>query len=227
GGGVSFGEVDYRLTAQDKDTYQVDQLKLPAEIPVVTDGKTKATLKMASGPFSATWSTPMRTFLKFAWEVDKLSISVADEPDLDIHADSLTMNADGKDNGKQRLDQNIDMVLSNLAIASPSEKVSFKVAKVDDKAVITGFDVLGYQQQMQKLRGLIEKLKPAGQAAGAQPQAPSTDQSGTQSATPPADGSAPAALTDDDRKALADIVSALPKTISSYTSSVQFEGIDA
>jgi hypothetical protein len=228
GEGVNFGEVDYRLTPADKGTYQIDQLKLPAEIPVVVQGKTNATLRMSSGPFSATWSTPMRTFLKLAWEVDKLSASVADKPDLDVHADALTVNVDGKDNGKGRLDQNIDMVLSNFAAASPSEQVGFKVAKIDDKAIITGFDVLAYQQQMEKLRGLMTKFGPAAQqAAAAQPDASPGDQSGT--ATAPATGPVPATatLTDDDRKALADVVLALPKTISGYTSSLQFEGIEA
>jgi hypothetical protein len=232
GEGVTLGEVDYRLTPADKDTYQVDQLKLPAEIPVVLDAKTAATVRMSSGPFSATWSTPLHAFLKFAWQIGDLSVKAADAPDLTVHADSLTMNGDGKDAGNGRLDANTDIVLSDFTVQSPSENVAFKIAKVEDKASIAGFDLPAYQQQMEKLRALMAKLAPAAeQAAGAQVDA----QSGTQSGSPSGDATTQAPtpaptmppLTDDDRKALADVVAALPKTVSGYSASLQIEGLAA
>jgi hypothetical protein len=227
GEGITFGEVDYRLTAADKDTYQVDQLKLPAEFPVVADAKTEAIVKMASGPFSAIWSKPLHTFLKFAWQANDFSVAVPEKPDLALHADSFTINADGKDNGNGRLDQTTDMVLSNFTVHSPSEDIDLKIAKIDDKAVFTGFDIPAYQQQMEKLRTLIEKMTP--QAGGAQANAQSGTQSGDQSSSgTPQTAPAPATaqLTDGDRKALADIVASLPKTISGYSTSFQLEGLD-
>jgi hypothetical protein len=87
---------------------------------------------------------------------------------------------------------------------------------------------------MEKLRSLTAKLAPAAeQAARAEPNAQSGTQAGDQSGSPSGDGTAPVPapaptvplLTDDDRKALADVVAALPKTVSGYSASLQIEGL--
>jgi hypothetical protein len=150
------------------------------------------------------------------------------------------MNGDGKDGGNGRLDANTDVILSNFTVQSPSEHVDFKIAKAEDKVSVTGFDLPAYRKQMEKLRSLTAKLAPsAEQAARAEPNAQSGtqsgDQAGDQAGSPSGDGTAPVPapaptaplLTDDDRKALADVVAALPKTVSGYSASLQIEGLAA
>jgi hypothetical protein len=184
-------------------------------------------VKMASGPFSATWSTPLHTFLKFAWQASDFSVAVPEKADFALHADNLTINAEGTDKGSGRIDQTTDMVVSNFTVRAPSEDIDLKIAKIDDKTTFTGFDILAYQQQMEKLRTLIDKVKPAAEPAGAQGNAlagnaQAGDQSGADTASPAPEMPA---LTDEDRKALAELVAALPKTISGYSTSVLVEGI--
>src|SRR3954469_13855805 len=63
---ANFGEVDYRLTPQDGDQYQVSDLKMPKELSFVgADGKPEAVVKFETTAFTATWSKPLQNFLKF------------------------------------------------------------------------------------------------------------------------------------------------------------------
>src|SRR5581483_6616114 len=45
GQGATLGELDYKLTPGDQNTYQVSDLKAPPELPIVAGGKTMATVK--------------------------------------------------------------------------------------------------------------------------------------------------------------------------------------
>ena len=208
GYGVTIGEVDYRLTPAEQSTYQVDSLKLPVEFPVIADKKTVAAVTLENGPFTAVWSSPLHNFLKLDWQVKNLVVAVPDKPDLAIHGDSLAITGQGKDNGKGRLDQTVHFTVAGLAIADKSAGDDVKLAKLENELTVTNFDSIGYQQQMDKLRGLTAKLTPKTAVA----------QNG---ATPPA---APT-LTEEDRKLMAEIIAALPKTISGYASTIRLEGL--
>lgn len=210
GPGMSFGEVDYVLTPQDENSYQVSGLKVPAEMPAVgPDGKPIATVKLETTSFSAVWSKPLMNFLKLDWQAKNLSVRVTGEGDDIAHAEAIDMKIDGKDSGKGLLDQTMTSVVSGISGGDPTGGGKFKLAKVTANFAVEGLDLPSYMQQMAKVRGVMEKL-----AAEAQAKA-----NGAAAATPPAP------VTDDDRKALAEALRALPKTISSYSYDLAAEGL--
>src|SRR4051795_9372385 len=53
---ATFGEIDYRLTPDGDDKYQLGDLKAPSEIALLSpDGKPEAKVKLATTAFTATW----------------------------------------------------------------------------------------------------------------------------------------------------------------------------
>src|SRR5690242_12717774 len=71
---ATFGEIDYRLTPDGADQYQVSDLKMPGEIALNgLDGKPEANVKFATTAFTATWSKPLQNFLKFDWQLKDIA----------------------------------------------------------------------------------------------------------------------------------------------------------
>jgi hypothetical protein len=215
--GLTVGEIDYRLTAAEAGTYRVSDLKLPADLPVIgPEGKPVADLKFEPAGFSALWSTPLQSFLKLDWQAKNVAATAmgrsgAAAPDLTFKAEAMAIAVDGKDNGKGRLDQSAQVTLSGIAVLAPRDDVNVTLAKVSSKVAVDDFDFPAYRQQMTRLREISSKLAP-GMAQPADP--------GTASPATPA-----GKMTDADRKALAEIVAALPKTMSGYSTGFGVEGL--
>jgi len=213
GTGLNVGEIDYRLTPQDANTYQVSDLKVPQDLPILgEDGKAAADVKFETTAFTAVWSTPLQNFLKLDWQAKNVSVTAADQPDLLVKADGLAIEGDGKDNGKGQLDQTSTFTVSGISVVDPTDGTNFSLAKVTGKVGFDDFDFVAYRTQMLKLKDLMAKVAPA-MAAEAQ------GTTGGTAANPAAQ------MTDDDRKALADIVSTLPKTMSGYSYDLTAEGL--
>jgi hypothetical protein len=215
GPGMTVGEIDYVLTPQDENTYQVSGLKMPAEMPAIgPDGKPIATVKFETTSFSAVWSKPLMNFLKLDWQAKNLSVRATGAGDDLAQADAMDMKVDGKDSGKGLLDQTMVFAVTGISGADPTGGGKFKLAKVTSNVAVAGLDLPNYMQQMVKVRGVMEKL-----AAEAQAKSDEAKAGGTAATTPPAP------VTDDDRKALAEALRALPKTISTYSYDFEAEGL--
>ena len=215
GTGLNVGEVDYRLTPQDANTYQVSDLKVPQDLPILgEDGKAAADIKFETTAFTAVWSTPLQNFLKLDWQAKNVSVTAADQPNLVAKADSLAIEGDGKDNGKGQLNQTSTFTVSGISVVDPTDGTDFTLAKVTGKVGFDDFDFTAYRTQMLKLKSLMAKIAPA-VAAEAQGMT-----GGTAAPETPA-----AQMTDDDRKALADVIGTLPKTMSGYSYGLSAEGL--
>jgi hypothetical protein len=206
--GATFGEVDYRLTPQDADTYQVDNLKIANEIPLVgVDGKPMATMTLETTSFSGLWSTPLRNFLKYDWAAKNLAVRLAGATEDWLHADDLTAKADGKEAGKGLLDETIVLGASGISGSSPTTGGKFAIANFTGNVSAAGFDMPAYLQQMTKLRAVMRKIAannpPAGEAAPAAPQP----------------------LSAEDSKAMAESLRALPKVVADYSYDLGISGL--
>jgi hypothetical protein len=210
GEALVIGEIDYKLTPGDGQTYQVADLKLPPEITFAgADGKPSATAKMETTAFSGVWSSTIQNFLKLDWQVKNFAVTDVAHPDAKFTADALGMTIDGKDKGNGRLDQALAMSVSGISVDDPAEDTSLKIAKLSGDLNVDNFDYATYRTQMLKLRDMMTRISPAleQKAEGAAPADPTV------------------ALTDADRAALAEILAALPKAMPSYSYAFKVEGI--
>jgi hypothetical protein len=200
---AALGEIDYRLTPDGADRYQVGDLKIPKEVPLLKDGKSEAVVKFDTTAFSATWSKPLQNFLKFDWQLKDISAAATAEPGemLSIAAASLT--GDGKENGKGLLDQVSKVTLDGFAVSDPDEGTNIKLDRLLGTISVEKLDFPAYRRMMAKINAFAAKYQPA--AAGT-------------SAPPPA-------MTDADRKAMADMVRGFPKLMSAYGYDFTAEGL--
>jgi hypothetical protein len=205
--GAKFGELDYRLTPLDSDTYQVDNLKHAHAMPLVgADGKPMGTMKLETTSFSGLWSTHLRNFLKYDWAAKNFAVRTTGATEDWIQATDLNAKADGKESGKGLLDETILLAASGISGSSPTTGGKFTLANFTGTLGVEGFDMPAYLQQITKLRGVMRKI-----AANAKPAA----QGGT--AAPP--------LSEADSKAMAESLRALPKTISGYSYDFEVGGL--
>lgn len=201
---ATFGEVDYRLTPQGDDQYQVSDLKTPNQVSVKDkDGKPEAVVKFETTAFSATWSKPLQNFLKFDWQVKDIAAGAADAPDA-FKIATASITGDGKENGKGLLDQASKITLSGLVGTDPADGTTVKLDTLVGNVTVDKLDFPGYRQMMTKINALSTKY-----------------------AAPAEGGSAPAkpALSEEDKKALADLVRGFPKLLSAYAYDFSAEGL--
>lgn len=202
---ATFGEIDYRLTPDGEDKYQVGDLKMPKEIALVTaDGKPEANVKFETTAFTATWSKPLQNFLKFDWQAKDIAVNSATEPGETFKIASASISGDGKENGKGLLDQISKVTLNGLAGTDPMDHTTVKLDKLTGNVTVEKLDFPAYRQMMAKINEFSAKY-----------------------ATPAAGTAAPAApqLTEEDRKALADLVRGFPKLMSAYGYDFSAEGL--
>ena len=200
---ATLGEIDYRLTPDGEDQYQVSELKMPPEIALVSaDGKPEASVKLETTAFAATWSKPLQNFLKFDWQVKDIAVNSAAEPKGAFSIASASLTGEGKENGKGLLDQVSKVTLNGLAATDPMDSSTFKLDKLTGNITVEKLNFPAYRQMMVKINELTAKYQP---------------QAGT-SAPPPA-------LTDEERKALADLVRGIPKLLSAYGYDFSAEGL--
>ncbi len=202
---ATLGEIDYRLTPDGTDQYQVGDLKMPGEIALKgPDGKPEADVKFATTAFTATWSKPLQNFLKFDWQAKDIAVSSAARPGAAFTIASAALTGEGKENGKGLLDQVSKATLNGLAGTDPSDGTTVKLDKLAANVTVEKLDFPAYRQMMEKINLFSAKYGP---------------KSG--------DASAPAApkLTDEDRKALSDLVRGFPKLMSAYGYDFSAEGL--
>jgi hypothetical protein len=203
--GATIGEIDYRLTPEDSNTYRVDDLKAPTEFPLLgAGGKALMTFKMETTAFSALWSSPLRNFLKLDWAARNLAIREANADADSVSAGAMEMKADGKESGNGRIDETTVMAVDNIAGANPETGAKFTLSHLTGTFGVEGLDGQAYMQQITKLRDVFRKMAATAESA--------------QAAAGPDPATAPAAqpLTSEDSKALAEALRALPKVVSSY-----------
>ena len=206
---AAFGEVDYRLTPEGDDQYQVGDLKMPNEVSVAgKDGKPEATVKFETTAFSAIWSKPLQNFLKFDWQVKDIVASAADQPGELFKIATASVTGDGKESGKGLLDQISKLTLSGFTATDPQDGTSFKLDTLIGNVSFEKLDFPAYRQMMAKINTFSTKY--------AQP----TDGSAGGGATPDAPK-----LTEEDSKALADLVRGFPKLMSAYGYDFSAEGL--
>ena len=205
---ATFGEIDYRLTPQGDDQYLVSDLKTPKEMPMLgADGKPEAVFKFETTAFSATWSKPLQNFLKFDWQVKDFAVTAEGKPGALVQIATAAIAGEGKESVKGRLDTTSTISLNGLAASDPTDGTNFKLDKLTGKVAAEHLDFPAYRQMMEKLNALTPKF------SGAKPTGDGT--------TPP---SVPA-VTDEDRKALADLLRGFPNLMSAYGYDFTAEGL--
>jgi hypothetical protein len=205
----SFAEIDYRLTPEGEDQYQVSDLKLPSEIAINGPaGKPGGSVKFATTAFSATWSKPLQNFLKLDWQLKDIAVSAAadnaPEPKEVFQIASASLTSDGKDSGKGLLDQVSKITLNGLAGTDPMEGTTVKLDKLLGTISVAQLDFPAYRQMMAKINAFSAKYQPQVTGGTAAP---------------------PPAITDEDRKAMADMVRGFPKLMSAYGYDFSAEGL--
>jgi hypothetical protein len=199
----TFGEIDYRLTPEGADQYQVSDLKMPGEIAVSgLDGKPEASVKFATTAFSAIWSKPVQNFLKIDWQLKDIAVNSATDPKETFTIATASLSGDGKENGKGLLDQTSAITLNGIAATDPADGTTVKLDKLLGSITIAQLDFPAYRQMMAKVNALTAKYQPAADAT-----------------TPPP------AITDEDRKGLADLVRGFPKLMAGYGYEFSGEGL--
>ncbi|GAB2178084.1 YdgA family protein [Dongia sp. agr-C8] len=199
---ATFGEIDYRLTPDGADQYQVSDLKMPGEFALNgLDGKPEANVKFTTTAFTATWSKPLQNFLKFDWQAKDIAVNSATDPRETFTVASATITGDGKENGKGLLDQVSTITLNALAGTDPADGTTVKLDKLLGTVTVAQLDFPAYRQMMAKINEFSAKYAPAGE--------PAPD----------------AALSDEDRKALADLVRGFPKLMAAYGYDFSGEGL--
>jgi hypothetical protein len=207
---ATLGEVDYRLTPDGADQYQVSDLKLPSEIAVNgPDGKPEGSVKFATTAFTATWSKPLQNFLKFDWQVKDIAVNStaesAAEPKEVFKIASASMTGDGKENGKGLLDQVSKITLNGVAGTDPMDGTTVKLDKLLGTISVEKLDFPAYRQMMAKINEFVAKYEP---------------QVAVGTAAPP-----PPPITDEDRKAMAELVRGFPKLLAAYGYDFSAEGL--
>ena len=206
---ATFGEIDYRLTPDGDDKYQVGDLKMPKEIALVgADGKPEANVKFETTAFTATWSKPLQNFLKFDWQAKDIAVNGAAGSAIGsgemFKAATASITGDGKENGKGLLDQVSKITLNGVTGTDPMDGTTVKLDKLIGNVTVEKLDFPAYRQMMAKINEFSAKYAPpaGGTAAPAAPQ-----------------------LTEEDRKALADLVRGFPKLMSAYGYNFSAEGL--
>lgn len=202
---ATFGEIDYRLTPDGADQYQVSDLKMPGEFALNgLDGKPEANIKFATTAFTATWSKPLQNFLKFDWQAKDIAVTSAADPKETFTIATASITGDGKENGKGLLDQVSTITLNGLAGTDPADGTTVKLDKLLGTVTVAQLDFPAYRQMMAKINEFAAKYEPKAEAGASAP---------------------PPAITDEDRKALADLVRGFPKLMAAYGYDFSGEGL--
>jgi hypothetical protein len=196
---ATFGEIDYRLAPDGADQYQVSDLKMPSELALSgPDGKPEANVKFTTTGFTATWSKPLQNFLKFDWQVKDIAVSSASgdatAPKETFTIASASVTGDGKESGKGLLDQVSKITLNGLAGTDPADGTTMKLDQLLGTVSVEQLDFPAYRRMMAKINEFAAKYQPP-VAAGT---------------------SAPPAISDEDRNAMAELVRGFPKLMSAY-----------
>jgi hypothetical protein len=206
---ATLGEVDYRLTPDGADQYQVSDLKTPKEISLVgADGKPEAMVKFETTAFTATWSKALQNFLKADWQVKDIAVTGSEggaaSGDV-FKIASASMVGDGKENGKGLLDQVTKIVVNGLTASDASDGTNIKLDTLTGTVSVAKLDFPAYRQMMEKINAFTAKYAPQASAGTTPAPAPS--------------------ITDEDRKALAELVRGFPKLMSAYGYDFSAEGL--
>jgi hypothetical protein len=203
---ANFGEIDYRLTPQGEDQYQVSDLKTPKEVSfVAADGKPEAAVKFETTAFSATWSKPLQNFLKFDWQLKDLAVTGVQQPGEMFTIATAAITGDGKENGKGLLDQVSKITLSGLSGTDPMDGTTVKLDRLIGNVTVEKLDFPAYRRVMAKVNEFSAKYAPKAAVGTEAPPAPQ--------------------ISEEDRKALADLVRGFPKLLSSYVYDFTAEGL--
>jgi hypothetical protein len=202
---ATFGTLDYRLTPDGAEQYQVSDLKLPGEV-AFTDatGKPEGAVKFQTTAFAATWSKPLRNFVALDWQLKDITAQSADSKEK-FRIASASIAGEGKENGKGLLDSTSKIAFSGLSGTDPMDGTTVKLDKLLGTVSVEKLDMPGYLQMTAKLNELSTKYPP--QAAV-----------GAEAAPRPA-------ISDEDRKAMADLVRGFPKLFSAYGYDFTAEGL--
>jgi hypothetical protein len=201
---ATLGGIDYRLTPEGEDRYQVGDLKMPSEVALNgPDGKPEAHVKFATTAFTATWSKPLQNFLKFDWQLKDIAVNSEREPKGSFQIASASMTGEGKENGKGLLDQVSKVALNGLAGTDPADGTTVKLDKLLGTITVEKLDFPAYRRMMATVNEFAAKYEPQAAAGTA----------------------APPAMTDEDRKAMAEMVRGFPKLMSAYGYDFTAEGL--
>jgi hypothetical protein len=203
---VTLGEIDYRLTPEGADQYQVSDLKMPSELAFKgLNGQPEANVKFTTTAFAATWSKPLQNFLKLDWQLKDIAVNSETEPKGSLQIAAASMTGEGKENGKGLLDQVSKVTLSGIAGTDPMDGTTVKLDKLLGTITVEKLDFPAYRQMAAKINEFAAKYQP---------------QVAVGTAAPP-----PPAISDEDRKAMAEMVRGFPKLLSAYGYDFTAEGL--
>lgn len=200
---ATLGEIDYRLTPQDGDQYQVSDLKVPKEMTFSgADGKPIASVKFETTAFSGIWSKPVQNFVKFDWQVKDIAVSSGPEAGDVVKVATAAITGDGKTTDKGLLDQVSKVVFNGLTATDPTDGTDIKLDKLTGTVAFEHMDFPAYRKMMSQLSAFTAKYAPAEGAAPAKP-----------------------SMSDEDRKAMVEMVRGFPKLMSAYSYDFSGEGL--
>jgi len=203
---ATLGEIDYRLTSDGADQYQVSDLKLPKEIGFSdATGKPEGTIKFETTAFAATWSKTLRNFVKLDWQVKDIAASSIAENKEVFRVATASITGEGKENGKGLLDSASKVTFTGISGTDLSDGTTVKLDKLLGTVSVEKFDMPAYLQLVSKLNELSAKYPPQTAVGTEAPPRP--------------------AISDEDRKAMAELVRGFPKLFSAYGYDFTAEGL--
>ena len=135
-----------------------------------------------------------------------VAVASAADPRETFTIASASISGDGKENGKGLLDQVSKITLNGLSGSDPMDGTTVKLDKLVGNVTVEKLDFPAYRQMMEKINAFTAKYAP--QAA-----------IGTEAPPPPPQ------ISDEDRKAMADLVRGFPKLMSAYGYDFSAEGL--
>ncbi len=207
-GYLDVGTVSYVVTPQDEKTYEVSDLKLPAEIPFKhPDGKQQGKLAIATKSFKGLYSKEFGVLVKLDGEF--ADIVATDDTGADFRLAGLKFSGETADKGGDLFDSASTVTASGMSVKETGSDGLFTIKEISGTGKFNAIKMKDYQAAVRKYQELVTKQAAAANAANA---------AGTTGAPPPA-------LTPEEQKALTDSVTAMAASFGGGDISVAFNGM--
>jgi len=207
-GYLDVGTISYVVTPQDEKTYEVSDLKLPAEIPFKQpDGKQQGKLAITTKAFKGVYSKELGVLTALAGEF--ADIAATDDKGGDLRVAGLKISGATTDKGGDLFDSASTVTLTGLSVRETGSDGLFAIKEIVAAGNLDDIRMKEYQAAFKKYQELVAKYVAAANAA----------------ATAGTTGGQPAAPTAEEQKALTDAVTAMAASFNGGDVSIALNGM--
>jgi hypothetical protein len=207
-GYLDVGTISYVVTPQDEKTYEISDLKLPAEIPFKQpDGKQQGKLAITTKAFKGVYSKELGVLT--ALDGEFADIVATDDKGGDLRLAGLKVSGATTDKGGDLFDSASAVTLTGLSVKETGTDGLFAIKEIVAAGNFDAIRMKDYQAAFKKYQELVAKYAAAANASGA---ANTT-------------GGQPPALTPEEQKALTDAVTAMAASFNGGDVSVALNGM--